>query len=134
MDQNNLKYSKNHEWIGILELENELAYVGITYFAQKELGDIIYLDIDENIIGTKIKGGNVFGTIEAVKTVSDLFMPISGKILETNKKLISKPENIHANSYDEGWIIKIKVLYRKEYDLLMSFTEYKDYIGEENKK
>ncbi|WP_185860088.1 glycine cleavage system protein GcvH [Blattabacterium cuenoti] len=129
MNPNNLKYSKNHEWIGF-EVNKEKAYIGITHFAQKELGDIIYLDIDDTIIGTKVQEGKVFGTIEAVKTVSDLFMPVSGNILELNKVLLSKPEYINKNPYETGWIIQIKILDIKEYDRLMSFEEYKKYIGE----
>ncbi|WP_185852962.1 glycine cleavage system protein GcvH [Blattabacterium cuenoti] len=128
MNPNNLKYSKNHEWIG-LEVNKEKTYIGITHFAQKELGDIIYLDIDETVVGTKIQEGKVFGTIEAVKTVSDLFMPVSGKILEINKVLFSKPEHINKNPYEKGWILQIKILDTKEYDRLMSFEEYKKYIG-----
>lgn len=129
MNPNNLKYSKNHEWIG-LEVNKENAYIGITHFAQKELGDIIYLDIDETVVGTEIQEGKVFGTIEAVKTVSDLFMPVSGTILEINKVLFSKPEYINKNPYEEGWILQIKILDTKEYDRLMSFEEYKKSIGE----
>ncbi|WP_185854993.1 glycine cleavage system protein GcvH [Blattabacterium cuenoti] len=130
MNPNNLKYSKNHEWIG-LEINKEKTYIiGITHFAQKELGDIIYLDIDETVVGTEIQEGKVFGTIEAVKTVSDLFMPVSGTILEINKVLFSKPEHINKNPYEEGWILQIKILDTKEYDRLMSFEEYKKYIGE----
>lgn len=129
MNPNNLKYSKNHEWIG-LEVNKKKACVGITHFAQKELGDIIYLDIDETIVGTEVQEGKVFGTIEAVKTVSDLFMPVSGLILEFNKVLLSKPEYINKNPYEEGWILQIKILDTKEYDRLMSFEEYKKYIGE----
>ncbi|AWU39381.1 glycine cleavage system H protein [Blattabacterium punctulatus CPU2] len=135
MNFNNLKYSKNHEWIGLYGFNNDnnnenIYAVGITHFAQKELGDIVYLDIEETIIGTKIKEGNIFGTIEAVKTVSDLFMPVSGKILEFNKILLSNPEYLNKDSYNEGWILKIKILNKKEYDILMSFKEYKKYIGE----
>ncbi|WP_185866773.1 glycine cleavage system protein GcvH [Blattabacterium cuenoti] len=129
MNPNNLKYSKNHEWIGF-EVNKEKAYIGITHFAQKELGDIVYLDIDEIVIGTEMKEGKVFGTIEAVKTVSDLFMPVSGKILEINKILFSKPEYINKNPYEEGWILQIEILEKKEYNRLMSFEEYKKYIGE----
>ncbi|WP_185856371.1 glycine cleavage system protein GcvH [Blattabacterium cuenoti] len=126
MDPKNFKYSKNHEWIGLWDKN---YVVGITHFAQNELGDIIYLDINENIVGTEIEEGNVFGTIEAVKTVSDLFMPVSGKILEINKKLLSNPEFINQNSYDKGWILRIKILDKQEYDLLMSFEEYEKYTN-----
>ncbi|WP_185851761.1 glycine cleavage system protein GcvH [Blattabacterium cuenoti] len=128
MNPNNLKYSKSHEWVGVDLYNKEIYVVGITHFAQNELGDIIYLDIDDAIVKTEIKEGNVFGTIEAVKTVSDLFMPVSGKILEINQNIKSKPELINKNSYDDGWIMKIKILHKKEYEKLMSFEEYKKYI------
>lgn len=131
MNPNNLRYSKNHEWIGILNEKNQ-AYVGITHFAQNELGDIVYLDVENSIIGKKVKADNSFGTIEAVKTVSDLFMPVSGCILEINNKLLSQPELINKNSYSEGWIIRIEILEIKEYDKLMSSKEYQKYIQESN--
>ncbi|WP_185858149.1 glycine cleavage system protein GcvH [Blattabacterium cuenoti] len=127
MNPNNLRYSKNHEWISIPNEKNQ-SYVGITFFAQNELGDIVYLDVDSSIIGKKLKIENTFGTIEAVKTVSDLFMPVSGLILEINKKLLSKPELINKNSYHEGWILRIKILHMKEYDQLMFSEEYQKYI------
>ncbi|WP_341661700.1 glycine cleavage system protein GcvH [Blattabacterium cuenoti] len=131
MNPNNLRYSKNHEWIGIPNEKNQ-AYVGITHFAQNELGDIVYLDVENSIIGRTIKGENSFGTIEAVKTVSDLFMPVSGCILKINNKLLSKPELINKSSYNEGWIIQIKIIEFKEYDKLMSSKEYQKYIQESN--
>ncbi|WP_185853530.1 glycine cleavage system protein GcvH [Blattabacterium cuenoti] len=130
MNPNNLRYSKNHEWIGLEISKNKKAYVGITHFAQNELGDIVYLDVENSIIGKKIKEGDPFGTIEAVKTVSDLFMPVSGCILEINKKLLSQPELINKSSYNEGWIIQIEVLDIEEYNRLMSLEEYKKYIQE----
>ncbi|WP_185877024.1 glycine cleavage system protein GcvH [Blattabacterium cuenoti] len=129
MSLDNLKYSKNHEWVGF-EVQNKkskMAYVGITSFAQKELGDIVYLDIDSNIIGKKIQKEAVFGTIEAVKTVSDLFMPVSGIIIKINEKLISKPEIINNYSYEKNWMIKIEILFIEEYDKLMSLEEYNQY-------
>ncbi|WP_185849421.1 glycine cleavage system protein GcvH [Blattabacterium cuenoti] len=131
MNPKNLRYSKNHEWIGVPNEKNQ-AYVGITHFAQNELGDIVYLDVEDSIIGKKVKSENSFGTIEAVKTVSDLFMPVSGCILEINKKLLSQPELINKSYYSEGWIIRIEIIDFKEYDQLMSFTEYKKYIQESN--
>ncbi|AGW86169.1 Glycine cleavage system H protein [Blattabacterium sp. (Nauphoeta cinerea)] len=131
MDSNNLMYSKNHEWIGSPNEKNQ-AYIGITHFAQNELGDIVYLDVENSIIGTKIKAENSFGTIEAVKTVSDLFMPISGCILEINKKLLSQPELINKSPYQEGWIIRIEILEIKEYHQLMSSEEYHKYIQKSN--
>ncbi|WP_185871843.1 glycine cleavage system protein GcvH [Blattabacterium cuenoti] len=131
MNPNNLKYSKNHEWISIPNDKNQ-ACIGITHFAQNELGDIVYLDIEDSIIGNKIKIENSFGTIEAVKTVSDLFMPVSGSVLEINKKLLSKPELINKSSYKEGWIIRIEIIDIEEYDKLMSSKEYQKYIQESN--
>ncbi|WP_202985610.1 glycine cleavage system protein GcvH [Blattabacterium cuenoti] len=127
MNPSNLRYSKNHEWIGIQNEKNE-AYIGITHFAQNELGDIVYLDVENSIIGKKIKSNNSFGTIEAVKTVSDLFMPVSGFIIEINKKLLSHPELINESSYHEGWIIRIKIIDIEEYRKLMSLNEYEKYI------
>ncbi|BBA17162.1 glycine cleavage system protein GcvH [Blattabacterium cuenoti] len=131
MNPNNLKYSKNHEWIGSPNEKNE-TYVGITFFAQNELGDIVYLDIENSIIGKIIKTENSFGTIEAVKTVSDLFMPVSGYILAINNKLLSQPELINESPYDKGWILQIKILEFKEYDKLMSSKEYEKYITYRN--
>ncbi|WP_185855691.1 glycine cleavage system protein H [Blattabacterium cuenoti] len=138
MNKKDLKYSKNHEWVGIINYDNSYidnnnknkyhAFIGITYFAQKELGDIVYLDIDNSILKKEIKEKEVFGTIEAVKTVSDLFMPVSGIILEINDKLISNPELINKNSYEE-WMIKIIILDISTYDKLMSFKEYEKYIS-----
>ncbi|WP_185874031.1 glycine cleavage system protein H [Blattabacterium cuenoti] len=129
MNPNNLKYSKNHEWIQLDNNNHELAYIGISFFAKNELGDIIYLDIDSTIIGKKIKEGNLFGSIETVKSVSDLFMPVSGIILKINQNLLSKPEKIKQNN--EEWLLKITVLDKKEYDQLMSLSQYKKYL--ENK-
>ncbi|WP_185866207.1 glycine cleavage system protein GcvH [Blattabacterium cuenoti] len=132
MNPNNLRYSKNHEWIGLDSQKNRKAYIGITHFAQNELGDIVYLDVENSIIGEKIKEGDLFGTIEAVKTVSDLFMPVSGCILSINKKLLLQPELINKSYYDEGWIIQIEISDIEEYNRLMSLEEYKKYIQEPN--
>ncbi|WP_185858715.1 glycine cleavage system protein GcvH [Blattabacterium cuenoti] len=131
MNPNCLRYSENHEWIGLKskrDKENKKAYVGITHFAQNELGDIVYLDIEKSIIGKKIKKGSLFGTIEAVKTVSDLFMPVSGSIFEINQGLLSQPELINQKPYNEGWMIQIEILNLQEYNQLMSIEEYKKYI------
>ena len=97
-----LKYTKDHEWV---RAEGTEAYIGVTEFAQQELGDIVFVDIDK--LGQDVAAEVVFGTIEAVKTVSDLFMPIAGKVLEVNKRLDSNPELINTDPYGEGWIIKI---------------------------
>ncbi|WP_185883098.1 glycine cleavage system protein H [Blattabacterium cuenoti] len=133
MKPNDLKFSKNHEWVGLekqkTSTNNEIfAYVGITFFAQKELGDIIYFDIDSSILKQEKKKGYSFGTVEAVKTVSDLFMPVTGFVIEINQSLISKPELINQNPYN-SWMIKIKISKISEYDNLLSFDEYKKYIN-----
>ncbi|WP_185869234.1 glycine cleavage system protein GcvH [Blattabacterium cuenoti] len=132
MNPNNLRYSKNHEWVGLINKKNNKAYVGITHFAQKELGDIVYLDIEDSIIGKKINKEETFGTIEAVKTVSDLFMPVSGYIIDINKEIISHPDLINTSYYDDGWIIQIEILNIDEYNNLMKLEEYKNYIQEYN--
>lgn len=117
-----LKYTKDHEWI---KLDGKTAVVGITDFAQGELGDIVYLDI--NTPGEEIKEHEVFGTVEAVKTVSDLFMPVSGKVLEVNPLLESNPEKVNADPYGDGWLIKIELTGTT--DGLLSAAEYKELIG-----
>ncbi|MET3539099.1 glycine cleavage system protein GcvH [Chryseobacterium limigenitum] len=100
----NLLYTEDHEWV---RLENDTAYIGITDFAQRELGDIVYVEIET--LGEVVKQHGIFGTVEAVKTVSDLFLPIAGKILEINPKLETNPELVNTDPYGEGWMIKIKV-------------------------
>ena len=121
---NELKYSKDHEW---LKVEGSIAYVGITAFAQSELGDIVFVDIDT--AGETLEKEEVFGSIEAVKTVSDLFMPISGEVLAFNKKLDDAPELINSDPYDEGWIIKISVADVKELDFLLDADSYKELVA-----
>lgn len=117
----NLKYTKNHEWI---REENDFVYVGVTDFAQQELGEIVFVEVET--VGETLSAGDVFGSIEAVKTVSDLFIPVSGKVVEFNEKLESTPELINDNPYDEGWIIKVEVSdFEGE---LMTSDEYKSYI------
>lgn len=117
-----LKYTKDHEWI---KIEGKTALVGITDFAQGELGDIVYLDI--NTVGEEIKEHDVFGTIEAVKTVSDLFMPVTGKVLEVNPLLEGSPEKVNSDPYGHGWMIKIEVSGKP--NGLLSAAEYKELIG-----
>ena len=102
MNLKNLKYTKDHEWVRI---EDDIAYVGITDFAQGELGDIVYVEIET--LNETIEMSDVFGTVEAVKTVSDLFMPITGEIIEINDKLESEPELVNTDPYGEGWMVKI---------------------------
>ncbi|MCB0509899.1 MAG: glycine cleavage system protein GcvH [Bacteroidetes bacterium] len=120
----NLKYSKEHEW---LKLEGDFAYIGITDFAQSELGDIVFVEIDT--IGDTVGADEVFGTIEAVKTVSDLFMPVSGEILELNEKLEDVPELVNSDPYGEGWLVKVKISDASELDNLMDAAAYKAMIN-----
>ena len=119
-----LKYSKDHEW---LKVEGDIAYIGITEFAQAELGDIVFVDIDTE--GETLEKEEVFGSIEAVKTVSDLFMPISGEILAFNEKLGDSPELINSDSYGDGWIIKISVTDTTELDSLLDAASYTELVG-----
>jgi glycine cleavage system H protein len=117
-----LQYTKDHEWI---KMEGNTATIGITDFAQSELGDIVYVDI--NTVGQEVAQGEVFGTVEAVKTVSDLYMPIAGKVVEVNPALDGSPEKVNADPYGEGWMIKIEVSGAAS-DLLTA-DQYKELIG-----
>lgn len=119
-----LKYSKEHEWVRV---EGDVVYIGITDFAQSELGEIVYVDVETE--GDTIAKDKVFGTVEAVKTVSDLFMPIGGEILELNPELEDKPELVNGDPYGNGWILKVKPNDIKEVDALLSADEYKKVIG-----
>lgn len=119
-----LKYTKDHEWV---KINGNEATVGVTDFAQKELGDIVYIDI--STVGETVEKEQVFGTIEAVKTVSDLFMPISGKVLEANKDIDSAPESVNNDPYGKGWIIKMSITDAKQLDALLSVDAYKKLIG-----
>ena len=120
---NDLKYSKDHEW---LRFKDKIAYIGITSFAQAELGDIVFVDVDTE--GDELEQEEVFGTIEAVKTVSDLFMPINGEVLEFNKELENKPELVNQDPYGAGWIIKVTVIDFTELDMLLDASSYKKLI------
>ena len=119
----NLLYTKDHEW---LRIEGDQAYVGITDFAQHELGDIVYLEIET--VGETIEKEKVFGTVEAVKTVADLFMPVSGEIIEFNEKLTSEPELVNKDPYGDGWLIKIRIVNPEESKDLMEATKYKELV------
>ena len=119
-----LKYTKDHEW---LRIEGDNAYVGITEFAQGELGDIVFIDVDTQ--GEVLEKEEVFGSIEAVKTVSDLFMPINGEVLSFNEKLEDEPELINTNPYEEGWIIKIAISDVSELDELLDASAYQELVG-----
>ncbi|WP_310380506.1 glycine cleavage system protein GcvH [Flavobacterium sp.] len=120
----NLKYTKNHEWIS---LDGAIATVGITHFAQKELGDIVYVEVET--LDQTLEKDEVFGTVEAVKTVSDLFLPLSGEIIEFNDTLESTPENVNSDPYGAGWMIKIKISNSSEIEELLSSEAYKALIG-----
>lgn len=120
----NLKYSKEHEWIRV---EGQTGYIGITDFAQKELGDIVYVDIET--VGKTVEKDAVFGTVEAVKTVSDLFMPVGGKVLEKNPGLDSNPAAVNNDPYESGWMIKVELTNPADLDALMDVEAYKALIG-----
>ncbi len=121
----NLKYTKDHEWVRV---EGDVVYVGITDFAQSELGDIVYVEIET--VGEDLSHEQIFGTVEAVKTVSDLFMPVSGKILEVNPGLISKPEAVNKDPYGQGWMIKVALKDAAELTALLSAADYKTLVGQ----
>lgn len=120
----NLKYTKDHEWV---KVEGNTATIGITDFAQGELGDIVYVEIET--VGETVNQEDVFGTVEAVKTVSDLFMPISGEILEFNEALEQSPETVNKDPYGDGWMIKINITNTSELSSLLSADDYKKLIG-----
>ena len=119
-----LKYSKEHEWIRV---EGNTGTVGITHFAQSELGDIVYIDI--NTVGDNIAKNGVFGTIEAVKTVSDLYMPIAAKVTEQNTGLDATPEAVNKDPYGAGWLVKVEITNPADLDALMDAETYKKHIG-----
>ncbi|NOS56715.1 MAG: glycine cleavage system protein GcvH [Cyclobacteriaceae bacterium] len=119
-----LKYTKDHEWI---KIDGNIATVGITDFAQGELGDIVYVDISS--VGNQVGQHEVFGTVEAVKTVSDLFMPISGKVIEFNKALDTAPEKVNGDPYGDGWMVKVELSNASEVASLLTAAQYKELIG-----
>lgn len=120
----NLKYTKDHEWVSI---DGDIATIGITDFAQSELGDIVFVDI--NTVGDNVAKEAVFGTVEAVKTVSDLFMPVSGEVLEMNSGVETNPETVNKDPYGAGWMIKVKLSNAAEVATLLSADDYKKLIG-----
>lgn len=120
----NLKYSKDHEWIRV---EGQEAYIGITDFAQGQLGDIVFVDVTTE--GETLEQDEIFGSIEAVKTVSDAFLPVTGEILEFNESLVDAPESVNKDPYGAGWIIKIRVSDPAQVDALLSAEDYKKLIG-----
>jgi len=119
-----LRYTKDHEWISI---EGNIATVGITDFAQQELGDIVFVDI--STLGKDLKAEEVFGTVEAVKTVSDLFLPVTGKLLEVNSLLDKKPELVNTDPYGDGWMVKVEVANPSDFNELLDSSAYADLVG-----
>jgi len=119
----NLKYSKDHEWVRV---EGEEAFIGVTDFAQSQLGDIVFVEIETE--GEEVEQGEIFGTIEAVKTVSDLLMPITGEVLEVNEKLEDEPELVNSDPYGDGWMIKVNIADVAQLEDLMSADQYKETI------
>ena len=120
----NLKYTKDHEWV---RLEGDFAYIGITDFAQGELGDIVYVEIET--VGETVERELVFGTVEAVKTVSDLFMPLAGEVLEVNEKLSATPEVVNKDCYGDGWMVKIRLTNAAQVSDLLSADAYAGLVG-----
>ena len=120
----NLKYTKDHEWLNV---QGDEAYVGITDYAQHELGDIVFIEVETE--GETLGKGEAFGTIEAVKTVSDMFMPVGGEVLEFNSELTTKPETLNQDPYEKGWVIKIRISNSSEVGELLSAADYKAHIG-----
>ena len=119
-----LKYTKDHEWV---KIDGDIATVGITDFAQSELGDIVYVEVDT--LDESLDKDAVFGTVEAVKTVSDLFLPLSGEVIEFNEGLEDTPENVNSDPYETGWMIKLKISDASEIDTLLSDADYKALVG-----
>jgi len=120
----NIKYTNEHEWI---RTEGDVAYVGITDYAQDQLGDIVFVDIQT--VGETLNAGDVFGTIEVVKTISDIFLPVGGEVLEQNEALADQPELVNQDPYGEGWLVKIKPAADADFDSLLSAEDYKKLIN-----
>ncbi len=120
----NLKYTKDHEWVMV---DGDVATIGITDFAQSELGDIVFVDISSQ--GDSLGAHEVFGTVEAVKTVSDLYMPVSGEVIEVNGDLDAAPESVNSDPYGAGWMVKVKINNPSELDALMSHADYTAMVG-----
>ena len=122
MDHKKFKFTKDHEW---LNLQEDLAIVGITDYAQSQLGDIVFVEMPE--LSSKLTASESFGAIEAVKTVADLFAPVSGKVIEINENLDSSPDLVNSNPYNEGWIVKLKIDNNDEINKLMNYDEYQEF-------
>ncbi|HSP87099.1 MAG TPA: glycine cleavage system protein GcvH [Ignavibacteriaceae bacterium] len=122
----NIKYTKDHEWV---KVENNIGYIGVTDYAQGELGDVVFVDIDPDL--KEVTKGNTFGTIEAVKTVSDLYAPCTGKVLEVNKDLAITPEDVNNDPYGKGWMVKVEINDLKDLNDLLNTEDYKKLVGQE---
>lgn len=122
-----LRYTEDHEWV---QVEGDLAVVGITDYAQSELGDIVFIELPES--GIEVQQGSGFGTIEAVKTVSDLYAPISGTIVEVNTAIADEPETVNSSPYEDGWMVKIKPNDMSELESLMEAEQYQEHVGEDH--
>jgi len=120
----NLLYTESHEWV---KIDGDFAYIGISDFAQHELGDIVFVEVDT--VGETLSKGDTFGTIEAVKTVSDMYLPVSGEILEFNELIEANPETINKDPYGDGWVIKVKLTNKAELDSLMKADVYKSHVN-----
>jgi glycine cleavage system H protein len=120
----NLRYTKDHEWV---RLEGDEAYIGITDFAQRELGDIVYVEIET--VGQQLNAGDIFGTVEAVKTVSDLYLPVNGAVTEVNPKLNANPELVNNDPYGEGWMAKVKLSNSSDIESLMQAEAYQNMVS-----
>ncbi len=127
MDPENLRYTKEHEW---LRVEGDIGVIGITFHAQKELGDIVYVDLPKE--GAVVQQGKTIGSVESVKAVSDIFTPVSGEVLETNSSLADTPEILNSDPYGSGWLVKIKLSDPGEAGKLLTAAEYQAYVGTES--
>jgi glycine cleavage system H protein len=128
MDYNNMRFSNEHEWVRFEEGESDEVVIGISEYAVGELGDIVFIELPE--VGAEVKAAEAMGTIEAVKTVADLYAPVSGTVSETNTQLESQPDLVNNSPYEDGWFVKIKISDPSELDGLMSHDAYQDMIGE----
>jgi glycine cleavage system H protein len=123
----NYRYTKEHEWVG---LADDVATIGITFHAQEELGDIVYVDLPRT--GTQVEKGKTFGSVESVKAVSDIYAPVSGEVLEANELLASAPEKLNEDPHESAWLIKVRVADAAEFNNLMSASDYQSYVGAES--
>ena len=129
LDPKSLRYSREHEWLALIEGEENVALIGITDFAQTELGDIVYIDLPA--AGAEVKQFEKFGEVESVKSVSDLFSPISGEVIETNAILEDKPEHVNEEPYGDGWMLRLRLADRRELDSLLSLEAYEQFLESE---